>query len=337
MKFIILNQNHNTGDTMPIKNLNIEENYTVVSTEFCQDTRLTPQTKGMLIDLFSRPEDWDINIQGLMQMTHGIGRVKLYKSLKQAVKCGYMVRLPQSRNVKHHFAKTTWIACHVPFLAEELDDETVEKMFNNQISNEEFDKIYNLQITKKGNAENVEKMFISDDKLFKTIFTIDQKRIAGMNRNPDNSKTACKNRTQQSTILTKYNIENNKYVIGPDVSEPHAETNTKKPHAENKHADEISWNKEQKKFQNLTDCKIQLYKEAFPRINLERELSAMKLWLTNNPKRANKKDWNKFITNWLTKAYDKQQRYEAYAAQSDKGKVMSIRDIPSVDSEDLGW
>lgn len=41
--------------------------------------------------------------------------------------------------------------------------------------------------------------------------------------------------------------------------------------------------------------------KAYPNVVLDRELDAMHEWLLSNPRKANKKNWRAFITNWLNK------------------------------------
>ena len=44
---------------------------------------------------------------------------------------------------------------------------------------------------------------------------------------------------------------------------------------------------------------------AYPACNLDRQLASMDSWARANPKKAHKSNWEKFITNWLTREQDK--------------------------------
>ena len=44
---------------------------------------------------------------------------------------------------------------------------------------------------------------------------------------------------------------------------------------------------------------------AYPACNLDRQLAAMHAWLTANPERARKSNYERFITNWLKKEQDR--------------------------------
>ena len=44
---------------------------------------------------------------------------------------------------------------------------------------------------------------------------------------------------------------------------------------------------------------------AYPACNLDRQFAAMGVWLENNPKKARKSNWGRFITNWLSTQQDR--------------------------------
>ncbi len=44
------------------------------------------------------------------------------------------------------------------------------------------------------------------------------------------------------------------------------------------------------------------------KIFLEAELKKMTVWIENNPKKANKKDWDAFIRNWLSRDFNKKSQ-----------------------------
>ena len=67
----------------------------------------------------------------------------------------------------------------------------------------------------------------------------------------------------------------------------------------------IIYNNESFIFENITDKDKELWKGAFPACNLEIEITRMIAWLKNNPEKAHKSNWGKFINNWLTRSQDK--------------------------------
>lgn len=54
-----------------------------------------------------------------------------------------------------------------------------------------------------------------------------------------------------------------------------------------------------------TEAHITRWQEAYPACDVSRQMSAMGAWLTANPKRAHKANWERFIVNWLTKQQDR--------------------------------
>jgi hypothetical protein len=58
-------------------------------------------------------------------------------------------------------------------------------------------------------------------------------------------------------------------------------------------------------FEEITSELHQKWRIAYPALNIDRQLAAMDQWLRNNPKKAVKKNWGRFVTNWLER---KQER-----------------------------
>jgi len=63
----------------------------------------------------------------------------------------------------------------------------------------------------------------------------------------------------------------------------------------------IEFDFEVSEFRNITNKHLELWKEAYPACNLNRQLNAAAAWLTANPKKK-KKNYQAFITNWLSRA-----------------------------------
>ena len=49
---------------------------------------------------------------------------------------------------------------------------------------------------------------------------------------------------------------------------------------------------------------IDALKEAYPNIDIEKELSKAKMWLLSNPKQA-KSNFSKYVNNWMSKAMER--------------------------------
>jgi len=80
--------------------------------------------------------------------------------------------------------------------------------------------------------------------------------------------------------------------------------------AEQKHSTKIAstqtvvWSKA-KGFEGIVPELHQKWRIAYPACNIDRQLAAMDEWLRCNPTKATKKNWRRFITNWLER---KQER-----------------------------
>lgn len=69
----------------------------------------------------------------------------------------------------------------------------------------------------------------------------------------------------------------------------------------------IIFNEITREFDNITDKDLELWRNAYPAVNLNIELNSMVAWLMANP--ANRKtNYEKFIINWLKKTQDRAGR-----------------------------
>lgn len=66
----------------------------------------------------------------------------------------------------------------------------------------------------------------------------------------------------------------------------------------------IVFDKEKMCFVNLEHL-LTKWKEAYPAVNIEQEIKAMEAWVASQPLSRWKKDWRRFITNWLSREQDK--------------------------------
>ncbi len=79
-----------------------------------------------------------------------------------------------------------------------------------------------------------------------------------------------------------------------------------------KSPDQISFSFDQKQFIGITEQDIQSWKEAYPGVNVARDLVAMKEWLLSNPSKSKKTLWRGFINRWLTRSLNDITKKEAY-------------------------
>jgi len=73
----------------------------------------------------------------------------------------------------------------------------------------------------------------------------------------------------------------------------------------------ISFDKDKKRFVNISEQDLQLWKEAYPRINIQQELAQAASWVLSNPRKA-KKNWRGFLQRWFQKNEDQAEIREAY-------------------------
>lgn len=88
--------------------------------------------------------------------------------------------------------------------------------------------------------------------------------------------------------------------------------------------DPITFCFESGKFEGISEIDLQDWKVAYPNADASKQLAAQAQWLKANPSRANKKNWRKFITNWLSKADEKALNRIAFS-QAVPSEKLSIR------------
>ena len=73
-------------------------------------------------------------------------------------------------------------------------------------------------------------------------------------------------------------------------------------------SDEIKYNHETEKWEGITVEQVKKFEQAFPDVNVvDILLYRIPCWLDANPRKAQKKQWKRFIVNWLSK---QQSQYE---------------------------
>lgn len=55
----------------------------------------------------------------------------------------------------------------------------------------------------------------------------------------------------------------------------------------------------------ISDNDLKQWSEAYPACDLSRQLASMNQWLLSNPSKAKKKQWRRFITNWLARQQER--------------------------------
>jgi len=58
-------------------------------------------------------------------------------------------------------------------------------------------------------------------------------------------------------------------------------------------------------WEGITDADRADWAKAYPAASLDQELAKASEWLKANPERAKRKNWRRFLTNWLTRCQDK--------------------------------
>lgn len=99
-----------------LKNL-FKESYVPIPNELAQNKNLSPEAKGLLIELLSRPKDWKITKFQLMK-DNKIGERKLTRIFKELRREGY-IYLYTKRN-KLTFESREWFVSAIPLKEEEF-------------------------------------------------------------------------------------------------------------------------------------------------------------------------------------------------------------------------
>jgi len=99
---------------------------------------------------------------------------------------------------------------------------------------------------------------------------------------------------------------------------------------------DFSFSSSDKKFIGITDKDLADWKEAYPYADIPKELKKAEQWLLSNPSRARKKNWRKFVTQWLSKASDQAENKAAYrGSKSTTGRQGKL--VIEGDSKSDGW
>ena len=102
--------------------------------------------------------------------------------------------------------------------------------------------------------------------------------------------------------------------------------------------DQISFCYSNRRFVGIDDRDRSAWSQAYPSIDLMREIARAQEWLIANPTKA-KKQWRRFLTGWLQRANDHAENKKAYAsAQATHIDRRTLdRNGKPYESEDTRW
>ena len=79
----------------------------------------------------------------------------------------------------------------------------------------------------------------------------------------------------------------------------------------------IVFNFETMKWEGITVDQVKFWEEAYGDVDVIKTLTKkIPAWLDANPQKARKKNWKRFIVNWLSR---EQERYEQFRRGNDQG------------------
>src|SRR5690606_37540642 len=87
---------HNSQRNQNIYRSNPETEYTKLANSFLQDSRLSYEARGLLAELLSRPDDWEVTVAAIVK-SGPAGRDKIYRMMKEAEKYGYATTRKERR------------------------------------------------------------------------------------------------------------------------------------------------------------------------------------------------------------------------------------------------
>lgn len=94
--------------------------YTVVNNTFINDNRLDAREKGLLLVLMSKPDNWDMSVEGLRSFCSD-GTTALRKGIQKLEEHGYLLRL-NVRNAHGNFSSRPYVVFERPLPEEKRND-----------------------------------------------------------------------------------------------------------------------------------------------------------------------------------------------------------------------
>ena len=109
--------------------------YTVVNNTFINDNQLDAREKGLLLVIMSKPDNWDMSVEGLRSFCSD-GTTSLRKGIQKLEEHGYLLRL-NVRNARGNFGSMPYVVFERPLPEEKrnnpdynpLDDAELNDVF----------------------------------------------------------------------------------------------------------------------------------------------------------------------------------------------------------------
>jgi hypothetical protein len=104
-----IGQGHNSLRNQNIYRSNPETEYTKLANSFLQDSRLSYEARGLLAELLSRPDDWEVTVVAIVK-SGPAGRDKVYRIMRELESHGYATTRKERREDgafrKHEYVVT---------------------------------------------------------------------------------------------------------------------------------------------------------------------------------------------------------------------------------------
>jgi len=88
----------------------------------------------------------------------------------------------------------------------------------------------------------------------------------------------------------------------------------------------ISWSRDDG-WEDISDKDLKEWREAYPAVAIGRQIKVMHQWLLSNPAKAHRKQWRRFITNWLSRQQEKGGDIKSNPAG--QMPILKVPDIPA--------
>jgi len=214
----------------------------------------------------------------------------------------HWIQLNINKGINEHDGRT-WsyqklddIAFHFPYMTREQVRDTLERLCTGKNRKSERDEVEFEPVLVKGNY-NKHKFDRTTWYAFKNqeIFTVrgNPQMERGISPKDDGDIPTTIPDTKTDT---KPDIERE---TSKEVSSPSSKSAPRKPPDKS-----ISFDADEGVFQGITPQDMQNFADAYPGIDLKREIARMEQWILSNPKKARKRNWRRFLTTWLQKASD---------------------------------
>ena len=125
----------------------------------------------------------------------------------------------------------------------------------------------------------------------------------------------------KNTYIEEYIIKNSKLEKEKDTIAPNDFSNEK---SNSEQAPKINFNFKSLTWENITEKDTAIWEEAYPAVDIKQELLKIKAWLVSNPEKK-KKNYKRFINNWLVKVQDKGGNKKNTTEIEESGKYKNIK------------